>query len=452
MAAPSISASPRTLVVSTIAGEDESASGMGSASYSYAYVYRAFAPLLRRWGNVVETVRPEHRLDDVVREQPSAAIHLGFLPLDFYYRASQAPNVAFPFWDFPDLPDYALGGDTHNDWAGIANSLDLILTASEFTHDAFVRAGVRTPIHVVPVPVGPAYFEIPQWTPEQRVVIDCAFYSPTPPANTSASVSKARQLYRERLRPRLPQRYAHVLGGVAHAVGAARREWRSVPSPATKPLELSGIVYTSIFNPFDQRKNWPDLLTAFLFALKDCDDATLVLKLAVPRDRATSGVNTVLDFHRRLGIAHRCKVVVVSDYLSDEQMTQLARGSTYYLNSSRAEGACLPLHDFLAAARPAIAPRHSAIADVFGDHAGFVVASHPEPTSWPQDVEGRCTTTWHRLVWTSLRDCIRESYGIAKEQQYTTFANGARAHMAALAGAEPVWTRLAAALDSVHAL
>jgi glycosyltransferase involved in cell wall biosynthesis len=269
-------------------------------------------------------------------------------------------------------------------------------------------------------------------------------------------VSKARRLYRERVRPRLPQRYADAFGGVAHAVGAARRQWRSVPCAVSKPLELSGIVYTSVFNPFDQRKNWPDLLTAFLLALGDCDDATLVLKLAVPRDRAMSGVNAILDFHRRLGLTHRCKVVVVNEYLTDEQMAELARGSTYYLNSSRAEGACLPLQDFLAAARPAIAPRHTAIADVFGEHAGFVAASHPEPASWPQDADGRCTTTWHRLVWTSLRDCIRESYEVAKAQprQYAQFANGARAHMTALAGPEPVWTRLAAALDSVapHAL
>jgi len=459
MAAPAISVPPRALVVSTIAGERETPLRMGSASYSYYYVYQAFAPFLRRWGNVVEIVRPTRRLDAVLRrvQQQSAAVHLAFLPLDVFHPASHAPNVAFPFWDFPDLPDYSLGRDPHNDWAGIANGLDLILTAGEFTRDAFARAGVRTPIHVVPVPAQPAYFAMPPWEPGQRVVVDCAYYAVSPAGpRAPAPVSTARRLYRERLRPRLPQRYADALAGVAHAVSAARREWRSVSCPLTSPLELSGVVYTSIFNPFDQRKNWPDLLSAFLLALGDCDDATLVLKLAVPRDRAASGVNAVLDLHRRLGLAHRCKLVVVSDYLTGEQMAELARGSTYYLNSSRAEGACLPLQDFLAAARPAVAPRHTAIADVFGEHAGFVVASNPEPASWPQDVDGRCTTTWHRLVWTSLRDRIRESYEVAKEKprQYALLANGARAHMTALAGPEAVWARLAAALDSVapHAL
>ena len=457
MAVSAISAPARALVVSTMASERETPLRMGSASYSYYYVYRAFAPFLRRWGTVVETVRPQRRLAALLREQQSPVVHLGFLPLDFFHPAAEAPNVAFPFWDFPDLPDYPLGRNPHNDWVRTANALDLILTAGEFTRDAFVRAGVRTPVHVVPVPARPSWLTMPWWEEGQRVVIDCPSYVVLPAeSRVPAPVSSARRFYRDRVRRHLPPRWTEALGSVARGVAAARREWRGIACPVTGRLELSGIVHTSIFNPFDPRKNWPDLLTAYVLALGDCDDATLVMKLAVPRDRAAAGVNAVLDFHRRLGLPHRCRLVIVSDYLTDEQMAELARGSTYYLNSSRAEGACLPLQDFLAAGRPAVAPRHTAMADYFGEHAGFIVDSHPEPAAWPQDADGRCTTTWHRLVWTSLRDQIRESYEIARHRprEYARLAEGARAHMAARTGAEPVWTRLAAALDSVapHAL
>jgi hypothetical protein len=293
---------------------------------------------------------------------------------------------------------------------------------------------------------------MPMWTPGQRVSVDCPCYvAPASGTGAPSPISRGRRLYRQRVRGRLPQPYAEALGGIARALAPA-----PVHCAVTATLDLSGIVYASVFNPFDQRKNWPDLLTAFLLALGDCEDAMLVLKLALPRSRAAAGVNLVLDFHRRLGLRHRCRVVLVSEYLTDAQMAALVRGTAIYLNASRAEGACLPLQDFLAAARPAVAPRHTAIADVFGDHAGFVVASHPEPTSWPQDPDGRCTTTWHRLVWTSLRDRIRESYDVAKERprQYESLAAGARARMDAWAGAEPVWTRLSAALDSIapHAL
>lgn len=438
----------RGLVVSTIADAGETPRRLGSASYSYSYVAQGFRPFLRRWGAVFETVRPGERPDAVVRRvtrEQSSVVHLGFLPLEAFHPAAAVPNVAFPFWDFPDLLD---------DWARIANGLDLILTSSDFTRDAFVRAGVRTPIHTVPVPPLPEYFALPLHE-NGRVVLDCACYRVQPASSPiQAPRSRAKRLYQTHVRPRLSHRGADTIRSLGHALAGARRGWRdrsAVAHPVNRALELMGVVYTTVFNPFDQRKNWADLVTAYLLALQDCDDATLVIKLVVPPARAALGVNTLLRFHRQLGLDHRCHLVVVSDYLNDEQMLELARGSTYYLNSSRAEGACLPLQSFLAAARPAIAPRHTAIAECFQDDSGFPVASHPEPTSWPQDPDHRCTTTWHRLVWTSLRDQIRESYRVVKDQpsDYERRATNARARMAALAGPEPVWTRLSAALNTV---
>jgi glycosyltransferase involved in cell wall biosynthesis len=440
----------RSLLVSTIAGEGETPLRMGSASYSYSYVDRAFAPLLQRWGRVVESVRPADRIDEIARRE-KPLIHVGFLPLDMYHRTTHAPNVGFPFWDFPDVPAVDLGGDRRNNWVATANDLDLLLTGSEFTRDAFTRSGVRTPVSVVPVPVRPAYFEVQRFETNQRVVVDCRFHEVTPAPSRVPERSRTKEAYRRYVAPRLSRRSAGALSTAASAFAKIRGEWRENAPASSESLELNGIVYTTVVNPFDQRKNWPDLLTAYLLALAGCDDATLVMKLAVPPDRAASGVNAIVSFYRRLDLAHRCRLVLVSDYLSYANMAELTRGTTYYLNSSRAEGACLPLQNFLAAGRPAIAPRHTAIGDYFSADAGFVVDSHPEPASWPQDPEGRCTTTWHRLVWQSLHDAIRESYSVAKSQRarYEELARNARASMTARADAEAVWPRLKAALDSV---
>ena len=407
-----------TLVVSTVAAEGEIAARIGSASYSYYYVYQAFATLLERWGG--------------------PRVHLAFVPLDAFQPAEDAPNVAFPFWDFPDVLD---------EWAQTAGTLDLLLTSSEFTRDAFVRAGVRAPIRIVRVPARPEWLALPPWQPAQHSVVDAPCYVvPSTPASP-APASRAKAFYQRHVRSRFSRRSAEAL----RAAAATWLEGAAVDCPEASELELSGIVYTTVFNPFDQRKNWPDLVSAYLFALRDCDDATLVLNLAVPPDRAAAGVNQVLTFHRRLGLAHRCKLVLVSAYLSDAQMLELARGTTYYLNSSRCEGACLPLQDFLAAARPAVAPRHTAIADYFDDQCGFVVESHPEPAPWPQDPGRGYATTWHRLVWTSLRDRIRESYDAANSPQYGSLAAAARARMTALAAPEAVWMQLCTALESIVA-
>jgi glycosyltransferase involved in cell wall biosynthesis len=148
-------------------------------------------------------------------------------------------------------------------------------------------------------------------------------------------------------------------------------------------------------------------------------------------------------------IPHRCKVAFVGALLSDEQMVELARGTTFYLNTSRAEGSCLPVQNFLAAGRPCVAPAHTGLADSVNADNSLVVASHPEPICFPQDPQLRLQTTWHRLVWQSLHDQLRVAYRIARQEpaRYEAMAGHAREHMRDLATPPRVWPLLEAALD-----
>jgi glycosyltransferase involved in cell wall biosynthesis len=461
----------RAIVVSSVCTEAEFADRLGREAYSYRFVYRAFAPLLERWGRTIEITRPESRLDYAIeyeRQQGCEPVHLSFLPLQLSYLSAQVPNIGYPFWEFPDIPRGAPGDNPRHDWVRVAEKLALLLTASEFTRDAFLRAGVRTPVHVVPVPINPAYFRAPPWTSGQRYVLDCpAYIFPLPGVTQSAEPSPwrrpaapagikacAKRIYKDVVRPRLPGRFDQILSLAARAVSTVRegrRREETVSYPVTARLELSGVVWTMILNPFCPRKNWEDLLSAFLLALSDCDDATLVIKLIVCPKLAPLALNGMIAHYLGLGLKHRCKLAFVPAYLSDQQMLNLAAASTFYVNTARAEGACLPLQDFLAAGRPGLAPVHTALADYFHDEIGLVIASHPEPAAWPHDRQRRCTTFWHRLVWQSLHDQLRASYLLAKEEQgrYQEMAARGRQEMANFAGAEQVWPRLRAALDTV---
>jgi hypothetical protein len=162
-------------------------------------------------------------------------------------------------------------------------------------------------------------------------------------------------------------------------------------------------------------------------------------------------VRSVLAHYRGLGVAHRCRLVVLPDYLSDAQLQQLTQASTYAVSATRAEGAGLPLRDFLAAARPAVAPHHTALAEYLDDAVGFVVDSHAEPTHWPHDPSRRLTTTWQRLVWQSLHDQLRASYQLATRhpEQYAQLAARARARMHAHGSAARVEPRLRAVFDGL---
>src|SRR6185437_22449 len=120
------------------------------------FVQRAFLPLLQRWAAVDEVSCSAALLDEAVasaRRDGQTPVHLSFLPLQHVPLAECAANVAFPFWEYPDIPNHDVAGQPRNNWVWTAGHLDLILTACEFTRDAFRRAGVRTPLEVVPVPI-----------------------------------------------------------------------------------------------------------------------------------------------------------------------------------------------------------------------------------------------------------------------------------------------------------
>src|SRR5262245_17113889 len=96
--------SQRALIVSSVFKTAEVLQKMGVAAYSYHFVFRAFADLLGRWGHVREVTNPESRLDfalHVARREGLRPVHLSFLPLHLTYLTRHAPNVAFPFWEFP---------------------------------------------------------------------------------------------------------------------------------------------------------------------------------------------------------------------------------------------------------------------------------------------------------------------------------------------------------------
>jgi glycosyltransferase involved in cell wall biosynthesis len=256
--------------------------------------------------------------------------------------------------------------------------------------------------------------------------------------------------YHRHVRPYLSDR------AVERVTHWKRRFFRQVAGPPPRPpvgrLELSGLVYTSIFNLGDHRKNPRDMLSAYLLAFRDRADVTLVLKLASnPRTEwaEIQGVQGMLD---ELGLPFQCRVVAITDYLSEPQMRALYAASTYYVNTSRAEGACLPLQRALAAGRPAIAPRHTAMADYMDGEVGFVVESHPEPTHWPHDPQRRFETTWHRLVWSNLKEQYLRSAQVAEHGRptYLRMAAAGRTRMERTASREVAEHSLRKALSHLN--
>jgi glycosyltransferase involved in cell wall biosynthesis len=214
--------------------------------------------------------------------------------------------------------------------------------------------------------------------------------------------------------------HRHIVDPRTIGIGLANITIRSKADAAGRPvsepeameqnLDIKGVVYTSVLNPRDSRKNWEDILTAFCIAFHDREDATLILKMTY---KDMSGyMEDIFSLFCQLH-PFKCRVIVIHGYISTQEYTDLIAATTYVVNASRSEGQCLPLMEYMSSGIPAIAPDNTAMADYIRADNAFVVASSPEPHYWPHDPQQMFTTLWYRPSWESLYKAFQESYDVA---------------------------------------
>lgn len=265
-----------------------------------------------------------------------------------------------------------------------------------------------------------------------------------------------RDLLPDSLRARLrgnrpPEAVAEPLAEEVIVVAPVEEGHPQAQLPATDGLvetQVDGVVYVSVFDPADERKNWHQLISAFCWAMRDVQDATLVLTMT-RKDLSTYYVK-MLTLLSQLS-PFSCRVVVMHGDLDDQQHGQLYGAASFYVNASHCEDLCLPLMEFMACARPVIAPRHTAMLDYIDHSVAFIVASSQEPTAWPQDPRLLLRTASHRPDWGSLKNAYLASYQMAKQQpeRYQTMSLAADERMRDYCNFAEVQQRLG---DFLHGL
>ncbi|MFI8482094.1 glycosyltransferase [Pseudomonas sp. NPDC078700] len=437
---------------------------LGEPEYSYFFVLREFLPLLKTLGEVVLIANPTVEVDvhySAAQAKGEDCVFLSFTPPHLTCRDLACPTIPVFAWEFSSMPDETWWADRpENDWrsclaqcgTAIVHSAQSVRAVRQIMGEAFPVVSIPAPVwdRLEPVrralqaapaartqPLAiergvvfdshdadfarllPTAEDIEREVAESRGIIPIEShlgYRRRPGTIVGITQYYLRYWYQQVVAPALPASFIAVLDRFIESIDP----WQA----GARQLELSGVVFTSLFNPQDGRKNWVDMLTAFCAAFKDEPNATLVFKLG--HHRYEDAVRGILMAMSRLD-PFQCRVVLVHGYLSGDGYTQLIQATHYIVNASYGEGQCLPLMEYLSCGKPAIAPQHSAMADYIDDSVGFVVDSWADATAWPHDPRIAYRTLRQQIDWQSLKEAYSAAYRCAQEhpERYQQLAQNA---------------------------
>lgn len=467
-------------IVYSTYSDDDISSKLGVPEYSYYFVLQKFLPLLHQLGDVVFVKKPLQEVDEIyflAREENEDCLYLSFTAPQNVATDLQCPTVCVFAWEFDSIPTELFDTDENSNWQHVFSKIEGIITHSTFT--ANLLRHTLSPdyeIAALPAPVWDHFHllnidQTPLTASQETILrLDCptidthkidlqlvekTLYpqvgnepsNDIAPANVTpitALIKFARALYRDSLAGLLSNPSGSPATATlpipyfeAVSTNISDRNPKVDPlipvlsqysSSGELELTLSGVIYTTVLNPNDGRKNWHDMVCGFCIALKDKVNATLVIKL-IQRDSA----NMLLDLIHRLYqlTPFKCRVVIIDGYLEEEAYTRLFNASHYVVNTSHGEGQCLPLMEFMSAGKPAIAPVNTALEDYISSDVAFIIESHREAALFPHDPRACYRTHRYRLNWQSLRIAFERSFETITENpdHYAQMAAAASSRM-----------------------
>ena len=431
----------------------------GMPEYSYWFVHEAYRRGLEAVAEtvVVSSTNEAERIHAACVQAGEPCLLLSFNPPHKTPLKLDCPVIPVFAWEYPDLPrasDEAIWEqDPRYDWEGVFRQVPAAISLSVHSAEAVRRRlGNDYPIAAIPTPVWDAMSSIREkvlgrdhdavrelyldaqivdsramglnvdghFDPEHHDGTDFT------PADDDILPSNG-PWHSDKWAPPAPSDVASI------APTGPRDDTESEPVSAGWFIPqfmnirtgLGRVVYTSVLTPADGRKNIEDLVMGFVWALREAEDATLVLKVA--------GRDPVWHHQRLVEMLSRlspfkCRVLVIHGYLDATQYEHLITQTDFYVNASLCEGLCMPLMEYMSCGVPAIAPDHTAMRDyVSGDNAFVIRSGDGAPMVWPYGDLEKVRTTRPRIDWDSLMQAYRDSYRMARTDRPSYAAMSQRA-------------------------
>lgn len=427
---------------------------IGKSEYSYYFVLRKFLPVLKEIGEVCIIENPATEVDahyERALRENKKCIFLCFTAPHNLFTDLKCPTLPVFAWEYDHIPNESWDSNDKNNWVKVLQKVGAAITHSQHSVEVVRRElGKNFPIIACPAPMPSRRFAEPQQiaikTPIhqyslelKKEVID------TNTLNLQKVNSKKEMAQRIEITHSLLQRWSHEvledmvpkffykflrntylmtglvvarsLRGVKYLLTKRQATTSLLAIKPTHAIQISGVIYTSILNIWDHRKNYHDMISAFCYALRDKTDATLIIKTPQIVDLYLFR-EKIINLLRRLP-KFKCRVIVIGHYLSGEAYTNLTKSTTYYVNTSYGEGQCLPLMEYMTAGVPALAPQTTALKDYIHVSNAFVLKTASVPTAWQHDERRAMRTVHYRPDWYSLIEAYKTSYKVAKENHTT---------------------------------
>jgi glycosyltransferase involved in cell wall biosynthesis len=341
------------------------ASGLGRADYSYSFAMRGFVDALDEMEiDYTVLTNPEFVCDITQRSNAEINLHLSFYPPERIRLLKGAYNVNCFAWEFDRLrlPSEVVSYHAFADQATMLDLADEIWVPSEHGAEA-VRQSARIPVKTVAAPVLHHLTRAPRKRP--------------PTAGEVARSARSLQdvvweplAVLPRIQPQMNQ-------------GAESRRSSALAVLGRNVEERPPVVFMSVFNAHDFRKQIGPMLEGFLKLAATHPEAILLLKMTTP-DMG----NTINDIVLKEQILNEARMIppmiseriwITKQVLTRDELNRLYDMSSYYLCTSYAEGQNLPLIEAMGRGVVPVSVDHTAMAGYISEANAVVIPSEKKP-------------------------------------------------------------------------
>lgn len=356
---------------------DYKGKGWGYAHYSYGFAMDSFHGVIKETENILGTFsypfNPSAIRSSLIQHKNPVGI--SFLPPDVSLLVPRFKNICVFAWEFDKLPNKSKerNGIFKKDYASELKKYDSVITLSSYSQKTLSDYGINS--HVLPSAVSQK-----QINPGEDIRgLRCYNLS------TRADLYKA-----------------------------------DTSMPLSDILDSSTYEnrFLYILNPHDIRKNFGNLVTAFVKFRETNPDAVLILKMTAKGELAKLQETAFRREFPAFPETNFDNVYFIPERLSDSKLQLLMNSCQNYVSPSRAEGQNLPLCEAMLSGMLCIAPDHTSMGDYVTEDSAIVLESNPwiidETTHKYSEFWG---FSWYNVGEQAILDALNKSTLLTSEEK-----------------------------------